>query len=277
MKRKEIVSIIIGTFCMAAATNTVFQPFGIVTGGFGGLGIIFDKLWSIPLWMTNVMLNVPLFILAFRYKTKKFMARTICSDLMLTAFLAVLPRFSFFPKDFYVNLILGAILMGIGLGLVMKERTSTGGTDLMAFLLHVVFPHMSIPMLLGMLDGIIVLFGAFIFGVEKTSYALLVIYGITKITDSVVEGFQVSKLVFVISHHQEQISEQILFRMGRGATKLSSVGAYTGQSKETLMCIVSKKEVPVLKKIVMETDPKAFVIISDTRETIGEGFVDYTQ
>lgn len=112
---------------MAAATNTVFQPFGIVTGGFGGLGIIFDKLWSIPLWMTNVTLNVPLFILAFRYKTKKFMLRTICSDIMLTVFLGVLPRFSFFPKDFYVNLILGAILMGIGLGLVMKERTSTGG------------------------------------------------------------------------------------------------------------------------------------------------------
>lgn len=277
MKRKEVISIIIGTFCMASATNTVFQPFGIVTGGFGGLGIIFDKLWGIPLWMTNVTLNVPLFLLAFRYKTKKFMARTICSDIMLSVFLGVLPRFSFFPKDFYVNLILGAILMGIGLGLVMKERTSTGGTDLMAFLLHVVLPHMSIPMLLGMLDGVIVLFGAFIFGVEKTSYALLVIYGITKITDSVVEGFQVSKLVYVISGHQEQISEQILFRLGRGATKLSSVGAYTGQSSETLMCIVSKKEVPVLKKIVMETDPKAFVIISDTRETIGEGFVDYTQ
>ena len=81
----------------------------------------------------------------------------------------------------------------------------------MAFLLHVVFPHVSIPMLLGMLDGTIVLFGAFIFGVEKTSFALLVIYGITKITDSVVEGFQVSKLVFVISRHQEQISEQICF------------------------------------------------------------------
>ena len=167
MKRKEAFSIIIGTFCMAAATNTVFQPFGIVTGGFGGLGIIFDKLWGIPLWMTNVTLNVPLFILAFRYKTKKFMLRTICSDIMLTVFLGVLPRFSFFPKDFYVNLILGAILMGIGLGLVMKERTSTGGTDLMAFLLHVVFPHMSIPMLLGMLDGTIVLFGAFIFGENK--------------------------------------------------------------------------------------------------------------
>ena len=100
MKRKEAFSIIIGTFCMAAATNTVFQPFGIVTGGFGGLGIIFDKLWSIPLWMTNVTLNVPLFILAFRYKTKKFMLRTICSDIMLTVFLGVLPDSHFSRKIF---------------------------------------------------------------------------------------------------------------------------------------------------------------------------------
>lgn len=262
---------------MAAATNTVFQPMGIVTGGFSGLGIILWETWKIPLWVTNTILNVPLFFAAYRYKKKRFFWNTLCGAILLSIFLGILPRFSFFPKDFYVNLILGSLLMGVGLGVILQEGNSTGGTDLLASLLKLLFPHISIAVLLGILDGMIVFAGIFVFGVENACYALLCIYGITQITDVVVEGFGISKLIFIISEKEEAISEEILFRKKRGVTKLLSQGGYTKKKVPMLMCIVSKKEVPAIKEIVKKYDSKAFVIISDARETIGEGFVDFSQ
>lgn len=271
------LKMIIGTFCMAAATNTVFQPLGIVTGGFSGLGIILWEITGIPLWVSNTILNVPLFFAAYRYKRKEFFWKTLWGAVMLSVFLGILPHFTFFPKDFYVNLILGSILMGVGLGFIFQEGNSTGGTDLMASLLKSRFPHVSIAVLLGIIDGLIVFAGGFVFGVEKTCYALLVIYGITKVTDAAIEGIGISKLIFIISEKEEEIAKNILYRKKRGVTKLLSQGGYTGTQKYMLMCIVSKKEVPMIKQIVQECDPEAFVIISDARETIGEGFVEFSQ
>lgn len=274
---KHYGKIIIGTFCMAAATNTVFMPLGIVTGGFSGLGIILWEMFHIPLWVTNALLNVPVFFGAYYYKRKAFFWNTLFGASALSLFLGILPRFSFFPKDFYVNLILGSLLMGIGLGMILRDGNSTGGTDLMAVLLKIRFPHMSIAVLLGILDGLIVFAGIFVFGIEKVCYALLCIYGIAKITDVVAEGPGISRMVFIISGHQDEISAGILFDRGRGVTKILSEGAYSRQKISMLMCVVSKKEVSAIKEIVRKYDPNAFVIISDARETIGEGFVEFPQ
>lgn len=274
---KHFIKMIVGTFCMAVATNTVFQPMGIVTGGFSGLGIILWKIWRIPLWVTNTMLNVPVFFAAYHCKTRKFFWNTLSGAVLLSLFLGILPRFTFFPKDFYVNLILGSILMGIGLGVILKNGESTGGTDLMASLLKNIFPQFSIAVLLGIIDGMIVFMGIFAFGVEKACYALLCIYGITKITDTVVEGPGTLKLIYIISEKENRIAEEILTRKRRGVTKVYVKGGYRGKEGFMLMCMVSKKEVSTMKDIVKKIDPEAFVIISDARETIGEGFVNFQQ
>lgn len=274
---RRYVKIAIGTFCMAAATNTVFMPLGIVTGGFSGLGIILWEMFQIPLWVTNALLNVPVFFGAYYCKKKTFFWNTLFGAAALSLFLGILPRFSFFPKDFYVNLILGSLLMGIGLGIILKDGSSTGGTDLLATLLKIRFPHVSIAVLLGILDGIIVFAGIFVFGIEKVCYALLCIYGITKITDVAAEGPGISKMVLIISKQQEKISKEILYHQGRGVTKILSEGAYHKKQMPMLLCIVSKKEISEIKEIVRKYDPNAFVIISDARETIGEGFVEFPQ
>lgn len=274
---KRYGKIAIGTFCMAAATNTVFMPLGIVTGGFSGLGIILWEMFHIPLWVTNVVLNVPVFFGAYYCKKKTFFWNTLFGAAALSVFLAILPKFSFFPKDFYVNLILGSLLMGIGLGIILKDGNSTGGTDLIAVLLKIRFPHMSIAVLLGILDGLIVFTGIFVFGIEKVCYALLCIYGIAKITDVVAEGPGSSRMVLVISKRQEEISKGILYDRGRGVTKILAEGAYSRRQMPMLLCIVSRKEVSEIKEIVRKYDPNAFVIISDARETIGEGFVEFPQ
>lgn len=167
--------------------------------------------------------------------------------------------------------------MGIGLGIILKDGNSTGGTDLMAVLLKIRFPNISVAVLLGILDGIIVFAGIFVFGIEKVCYALLCIYGIAKITDVAVEGPGISKMVLIISRRQEEISKEILQDQGRGVTKILAEGAYSQRKMSMLMCVVSKKEVSGIKEIVKKYDPSAFVIISDARETIGEGFVEFSQ
>ena len=131
---KNASKIIIGTFCMAAATNTVFQPLGIVTGGFSGLGIILFRMLGIPLWVVNTVLNVPFFAAAYRRKNREFFWNTLLGAVLLSIFLGILPQFQFFPKDFYVNLILGSLFMGLGLGMILQSGNSTGGTDLIAIL-----------------------------------------------------------------------------------------------------------------------------------------------
>lgn len=274
---KNYSKIILGTFCMAAATNTVFQPFGIVTGGFSGLGIILWSTFRIPLWAANTILNVPFFIAAYRQKNRKFFRNALFGAVLLSFFLGVLPRFAFFPQDFYVNLILGSLLMGAGIGIILRDGNSTGGTDLIAFLMKKKFPRVSIAVLLGILDGGIVLLGIFVFGIENACYALLCIYGITKIADTIAEGPGMSRLFLVISSKGEEIAEAILYEKKRGVTKIMSYGGYTGRRIPMLLCIVSKKETPVLKEIVKEKDPQAFVVITDAREILGEGFVKNIQ
>lgn len=181
---REYLKIMIGTFWMAAATNMVFQPLGIVTGGFSGIGILLFEICKVPLWITNVLFNVPLFFTAYRLHNRKFFHQMLFGALTLSVFLGMVPTYNFLSDDFYVNLILGTVMMGVGLGVILRDGNSTGGTDLMAVLLTKKYSKISVPVLLGMIDGLIVAAGMFVFGIEHAAYALICIFGITKIADS---------------------------------------------------------------------------------------------
>ena len=178
---KNYFKIILGTFCMAAATNTVFQPFGIVTGGFSGLGIILWSIFRIPLWAANTILNVPFLSRPTGRKTGNFSGNTLFGAVMLSFFLGVLPKFSFFPRDFYVNLILGSLLMGTGIGIILRDGNSTGGTDLIAFLMKKRFPTVSIAVLLGIFDGGIVFWEPLYSGLKMPAMLCFVSMGSQKL------------------------------------------------------------------------------------------------
>ncbi len=210
-------------------------------------------------------------------KKQEFFLEYFVWSCIAVIFLGLLPKFAFFPQDFYVNLILGSLLMGTGIGIILRDGNSTGGTDLIAFLMKKRFPRVSIAVLLGIFDGGIVFLGIFVFGIENACYALLCIYGITKIADTIAEGPGVSKLFLVISSKGEEIAEAILYEKKRGVTKIVSYGGYSGRQIPMLLCIVSKKETPAMKEIVKEKDPQAFVVITDAREILGEGFVKNIQ
>lgn len=274
--------ILVGTGLMAVAVNCVFEPMQLVTGGVTGIGIITKELTrnivgkeGIPLWMTNLICNVPLFLFAYHYMGGRFVKKGLLSMLVFTGYLGVIPITPLPTQDALLNTISGAVLMGLGLGLVFAAGTTTGGTDLLAILLQQRFRHLSEAQILAAVDGSIVIVGALIFGLEHALYALVAIFIVTKVSDGIMNGLKFSRVSYVISDKALEISRCFMERVRRGVTGIEVTGMHTGKKRNMLMCVVSRKEIVELKEIVFDIDPNAFVIVTNAAETVGEGFANY--
>lgn len=274
--------ILVGTGLMAAAVNCVFEPMHLVTGGVTGIGIIVKEVTGniagnegIPLWVTNLVCNVPLFIFAFYLQGKRFLRRGLLSSIIFTVYLGVIPIANLPTQDALLNSLLGAVLMGTGLGLVFAVGSTTGGMDLLAILLQRRFRQFSDPQILAVLDGTVVLAGALIFGLEHALYALLAIFIVTRVSDSIMNGLKFSKAGYIISDQAMEISQQLMKELERGVTGIEMTGMHTGKHRTLLVCVVSRKQIVELKEIVFEIDPEAFVFVTDVSETVGEGFLNY--
>lgn len=267
---------IIGSFIMGFAIKNIYDPVNLVTGGVSGVAIILKDLMGIPLWLTNTMLNIPLFLAAFKMKGWSFIKRTFVSTAALSLSLYILPELPLFPlEDLLLSALFGGIISGVGTGMVFMAQSTTGGTDMLAVLIQKGMPHYTVPQVMQVLDAAIVLAGAAMFGLRPALYALISIYGVSQVSDGIIEGLKFSKMVYIISECSEEIAGAIMERMGRGVTGVKARGMYSGNDKEMLCCVVSKKEISQIKGIVREFDHRAFVIVSDVREVLGEGFIEY--
>lgn len=274
--------VIVGTGLMAAAVNCVFEPMQLVTGGVTGIGIIVKELTrnivgddGVPLWITNLVCNIPLFIFAYYLQGKRFVRRGLLSAVIFTIYLGVIPITGLPTQDALLNSVLGAVLMGFGLGLVFAVGSTTGGMDLLAVLLQRRFRHLTEAQILAVVDGAIVIIGAVIFGLEHALYALVAIFIVTKVSDGIMNGLKFSKVGYVISDKSSEISRYLMEEIKRGVTGIEVTGMHTGSRRNMLMCVVSRKEIVELKEIVFEIDPEAFVFVTDVSETVGEGFLSY--
>lgn len=278
---KDYVYIIVGTTLLALATNVFFEKQHLVTGGVTGLAIIIKNLtksiWKggIPLWFTNTLVNIPLFIIAVSIKGKVFGAKTLFSTIYLSFALYITQNIISPTQDLLLSSIFGGVIGGTGLGLVFAGFATTGGTDLAASLLHLYFNHISVGNLMFMIDAIIIGAGLFIFGGEKTMYAIIAVYITAKMMDGILEGINFSKAAFIISKYSNDIAEELMKNLDRGVTSLFGQGMYTKQDREVLLCVVSKKQIAKLKEIVRDMDNHAFVIVADVREVLGEGFIEH--
>ncbi|MDD5934073.1 MAG: YitT family protein [Clostridiales bacterium] len=280
---RDVFFVIIGTLMIALSVNWVFDPNGMVTGGVTGLaiavkyltGFIFDG--GVPVWLTNILCNIPLFIAALFVLGKKFTLRSLGAMLGLTVWLYLIPVQNMFDGDILLSAIFGGAMAGLGMGFVLMTMSTTGGTDLMAMLIHEKKKHISVPMLLLFVDGLVVVLGVFVFGINKALYGIIAIYISAKVSDGILEGVKFAKVAFIISDEYEQISADILNLVDRGVTALSATGMYSKSDKKLLFCVVSKKEIVGVMEIVHKIDPKAFVIVNDVREVLGEGFIEYKQ
>lgn len=274
---RDYILIILGTFIMGFAIKNIYDSAGLVTGGVSGIAIILKKQLGIALWITNTALNIPLFLVSVRLKGWQFIKRTLAATVSLSVSLYIIPEVTFLGDELLLAALFGGIVSGAGVGLVFVAQATTGGTDMLAALIQRALPHYSLAQIMQVLDALVVLIGASVFGITYALYALIAIYAVTKVSDGLIEGMKFSKVAFIISSRTEEIARAIMDQMDRGVTALHARGMYSGMSRDMLFCVVSKKEIVQLKELVVGHDSQAFVIVSDAREVLGEGFIEFKQ
>ncbi len=280
---RKYMAILTGSFLMAIGVNLVYEPMQLVTGGVSGLAIVIKYLTrtiidgGFPIWLFTALCNVPLFLLAIKSRGLKFLFASLFGALTFSLALAVVPIYDFHLDDYLLAAILGGTISGVGIGMVFSVQASTGGTDLLATLLHFKNRHISVPQILIVIDGIIIIIGALLFGLGNALYALIAVFITTKVSDGILEGLKFSKMAYIVSDDYSKIANEIMHQMDRGVTGVNATGMFSNRDKKMLFCVVSNKEIVKIIEISKRIDPNCFVIVSDVREVMGEGFIEYRQ
>ncbi|MFV0519731.1 MAG: YitT family protein [Lachnospirales bacterium] len=283
IKLSQIFYYALGSFCIAFALHAFHSPNNIVTGGVSGLGIILKSLsetytnFSIPLWVTNTVVNAPLLLISYRIRGKDILIRSAIVVGFLSIFLWVLEFFYFEPMDLLISAIGGAVIMGAGLGLIFKNNATSGGTDLLSAVITKIFPQFTISKVLFFIDASIVVLGFLVFGVEKGLYGICAIFVCTKTIDYVLVGGDIAKSAIIITEKPDEVSKHILEKLDRGVTALYGKGMYTQKDRLILYCVVKKKQIIALKQAIREIDKNAFISIGEVHEVEGEGFAQYDE
>lgn len=268
---------------MGLSNNLIFEPMELVTGGVSGLAIVVKSLTGslveggVPVWLFTVICNIPLFLLAAKVKGVKFLFASLYGTVAYILSMMLLPIVDLQIDDFLLASIMGGVLGGLGIGLVFYAQASTGGTDLLANIIQYNNKHLSIPVVMTCVDGVIIFIGALVFGLGSALYAIIAVFIIAKVSDGILEGLKFAKMAYIISDEYEKIAQAILHQMDRGVTGLSATGMYSNTDRKMLFCVVSKKEIVKITEIAQRIDPRSFVIVSDVREVMGEGFIEYRQ
>ncbi len=262
----------IGAFLMAIALNYFLAPNTIAPGGVTGFAVVIEKTVKIPIYITNLALNIPLFIFGVKTLGKDTAIKTLYSTILLSLFLRILPPIVL-THDLLLSSIFGGVLSGIGLGIVFKFGGTTGGTDLAGSILNNKFPNLSTATFMTMIDLFVVAFAGIVEKkIEISLYSIISMFATMKVIDMILEGIGYLKGFFIVSDNPEGISEKLMVELGRGVTLLKGRGMYSKENKDVLLCVVPRSQFTRVKDIVKEFDPYAFVMVSEMYEVLGEGF-----
>lgn len=280
LKRAFLEYLGIGFGCILTALGLVIflVPNKIAAGGVSGLATVLHYLTGFPVGTAMLIFNVPLFIIGVKVLGRHIGFRTLYGIIILSLGTDLLePFLPVLTHDPLLASLYGGVVSGLGMGLVFKFRGTTGGTDLVAALLHRFFPGISIGQGLLIIDAFVIALAGFVFNAELALYAVVALFVSSKIIDLIQEGFNLAKALFIISDHADEIRVDILNKMGRGVTTLCGKGGYTGQPKNVLLVVVSRAEVAEVKELTLSKDPRAFVILTEVHEVMGEGFQEWMQ
>ncbi|KPU26700.1 membrane protein [Caloranaerobacter sp. TR13] len=268
----EYIGITIGTIIMALSLNLFLEPNTIAPGGVTGLAIVIKKIIGIDVDITNLIINIPLFIFGLIVLGKAFGAKTLYGTFALSFFIRILPNGNL-VNELLLAAIFGGVLMGIGLGIVFRFGGTTGGTDLAGAILNKYFPGFSTATFMMSIDLCVVAIAGIVDKKLETSlYSVIALYIIVKVIDLILEGLGYAKAFFIISQYPDKIGNTILEKLNRGVTVLKGRGMYTGKDRDVLLCVVNRSQVTKLKEIVHQIDKNAFVMVADIYEVLGEGF-----
>ena len=269
-----------GTLLYAVSVVVFVQPLQITSGGLTGLGIIVNHLFPVvPMGAFNFVMNVPLFIAAWRVFGLKFIARTMAATALLSVQIDVLDKVAerfgwvYTGDDMLMGAIFGGVIAGIGLGLVFLAGATTGGFDIAGRLLKLAFPHIAVGKLILMCDATVVILTAVMYkSFESLLYSIVTVFLISVALDYVIKERDHSKMMLIITSHPEEVTNDIIQLMDRGVSLIHAEGGYTHEEKKMLMCVVRTHEVPQIRKLIEQYDEKPFIIIADSSEVLGEGF-----
>lgn len=270
---KEGTYIIIGCFLMAMGTSLFLLPNQLSSGGFAGISTIVYYLFGLPLGTTMLVLNIPLIILTIIRVGKETAIKGVLGTIVLSVFIDILEKFNPLTQDRLLACIYGGIFVGLGTAIVLKASASTGGTDLLSYIIRSFKPHYRASNLIVIVDTAIILLNVIFFKeIEIGLYSAIAIYLMGKMIDIVFEGIYFTKMMFIVSNKYKEIAQVIGEKLDRGSTGLYGKGMYTREKKMMLWCVASRGEVAKIKEIAHEIDPRAFIVISSAREAWGKGF-----
>ena len=268
---KDYALIVLGTFLAALSLPLFFLPYDIAPGGISGISTVLASVLPLSVGLISFVLNVPLFLIGWRTVGWRFAVRSFIAMSLMSLFIDLVP-----VRDVSGNVMLasvfGGVLLGVGLGLVVRAGATTGGTDMAAKMIHSRVAFLPIATILFMIDGLVVAVAALVFGLQAALWALISLFVSSQAMDSVIKGSNTAMQFMIISRDSAEIVRRIHTEIDRGCTRLMAEGTYSRLPVGTLLCVVSRTEAPRLKKLVAEVDPQAFVTVCNVHEVLGEGF-----
>ena len=272
----NIFLIVLGAYLFTMGTNIFLLPNMMTTGGASGIATIFYFVFKIPLGVTILVINIPLFVISFFKLGFKYSIKTLFATLLLSIFLEVFKFNDLLltrSVDMVISSIFGGMLVGFGLSLILKAGCSSGGSDLLAQIIYKTTGVQSISKILMVIEFLII--SALIIVLKNINsglYSLIALYISTKILDIVFEGVNYTKIVTIITRSPQNIINEILNDLKRSATITKTIGAHSGEDNTTITCIVTSPQISKIKKILRENDGTAIMYITSANEVIGNGF-----
>jgi uncharacterized membrane-anchored protein YitT (DUF2179 family) len=292
---REVFFLVSGSLLAAFAVNVFYVPMRLTMGGVSGIVSIIYQMTGqgdfLPFGVLLMLCNIPLLLLGWRTIDLRFVWRSLAGTLIYSIFIDLTEPFlnHFFwtwinrplgngDADPLIFCLFGGVIYGAGLGLVFRGGYTTGGTDILAMVFRKKTALLSVGQFIMVMDALIVLSSVVAYrdesgpGLLLAMYSFIAMFVTSKSIDILLEGFDYCRAATIISDHSDRIAARILQELKRGVTSLQGKGLYTGRDKHVLLCVLSRRQVPQIKRIVEEIDPDAFVIVTEAREVMGEGF-----
>ncbi len=273
---KDIILIILGSYIISLGINMFLLPHKMTTGGASGVATILYYISNMPMGVTILLINLPLFIISLLKLGVKFSAKTILSTVLLSAFLEMFTYDSIIAEnttDLFTACIFGGLLSGLGLSLTFKAGASSGGSDLLAQIIYKLTNIQSLSQILLIIEVVIISAVILVFkDLNLGLYSIIALFISTKVIDVIFEGVYYTKEVTIITKKTDKVIEAILNDLKRGATVTNSIGAHSGEEITTITCIITRPQIAKLKSIIRENDSKALMYITTVNEAVGKGF-----
>lgn len=271
----KYLAIVVGSLIFAAAFQFFLYPNSIVSGGVTGIAQIINRLTGLPVGVLSIIMNVPLFIIAWRHFGLDFIVSSFVAMTLFSVFVDVFAMLDIVvTDDAMLASVIGGVIKGVGLGMIYYVGSTTGGIDIVVRLARRRYPHINFGTLMLVMDAVIVAAYAVIFKIyDSAMYSLICMFVMSKVVDLVLYGLDNSSICYIISEHSEEIVKEITFgELHRGVTLLAAEGAYSHEKRPVVMCVIKRPQITAIRRLVRLLDPNAFLIVTDAKNVFGKGF-----